>query len=152
MMGVCALNWYDEADVCVLNTARSQFVNIVSFEQLFGSAKRRIIGCLNDLAQLDRDWDGYGAGPVSELSITQCKKGLNYIHPILYSGLLIAPNEWGGVQMQYNTSNGTICCDFGDSSMSYYVKRNNGEVEWYSFKKYSKKNFFELSDVLFKLS
>ena len=95
---------------------------------------------LEELKLLCEDWDGYGAPAISHMAIKKCDSTLSYIKPELCSRIKILPNEWGGVQLQFNAKNGRICCDYGDESMSYFVERADGGLEWHSYESYDESN------------
>lgn len=111
-----------------------------SISGILDAAMDHLLKQLTVLETLHEDWDGYGSPAVSSIAIQNCRSVLNCIKPELFPRIKLSPNEWGGVQLQYKTMNGLVCCDYGDESMSYFVEQTNGKIEWFSFISYNKEN------------
>lgn len=111
-----------------------------SISVILDAAMGHLLKQLTVLETLHEDWDGYGSPAVSSIAIQNCRSVLKRIRPELFPRIKLSPNEWGGVQLQYKTMNGLVCCDYGDKSMSYFVEHTNGKIEWFSFISYNKKN------------
>lgn len=111
-----------------------------SISIILDAAKGYLLNQLTVLETLHEDWDGFGSPAVSRIAIQNCRSILNCIWPELFPRIKLLPNEWGGVQLQFRASNGQVCCDYGDESMSYFVEHADEEIQWFSFISYDKKN------------
>lgn len=154
MMDACAIMWSGAEQRAFVPRRRhqSKYVSSINFFELFSITERHLMRALEALSDLQEDWDGYGAPRVSKKAIANCKKSLKAFDSSLYAGMTVVANEWGGVQLNYKFIGGLLCCDFGDDSMSYYIKWNSGKVELHSFEKYTELNIKSLSEILYNLA
>ena len=153
-MDACAIMWSDEKqrNYISLTNKQSEFISTINLSELFFSKERHLLKSLDALLDLQEDWDGYGAPCVSKQAISRCKRNLKSFQSSLYARMSVLANEWGGVQLHYTFDGGLVCCDFGDDSMSYYIKWNNGNVELHSFQEYTESNIKSLGEILYNLA
>lgn len=154
MMDACAILWggAEHSNHVSLRKKQSEIVLTINISDLFFSKERSLMKSLDALSMLQEDWDGYGAPRVSEIAISRCKSSLKVFQSSLYARMTVAANEWGGVQLHYTFDGGMVCCDFGDDSMSYYIKRNTDKVKFHSFEKYTESNIKSLGEILYNLA
>ena len=154
MMDTCVLFWdgTEQSSHVSLRKKQSEIVLTINLSDLFFSKERSLMKSLDVLSSLQEDWDGYGAPRVSKKAIANCKRNLKTFDTSLYAGMTVFANEWGGVQLQYKFIGGLVCCDFGDDSMSYYIKWNSGKVELHSFEEYTESNIKSLGEILYNLA
>lgn len=122
-----------------------------SISSILEAAKGYLLKQLTALETLHEDWDGFESPAVSSKAIQNCRFVLNCIKPELFPRLKLLPNEWGGVQLQYKTKNGLVCCDYGDESMSYFIEHADEEIKWFSFISYNKNNINNFVESLFSV-
>ena len=153
-MDACAILWSGtgQSTHVSVREKQSQIVFNIKLSELFFPKERSLMESLDALSALQEDWDGYGAPRVSKIAIARSKTTLKAFDSSLYAGMTVAANEWGGIQLQYKFIGGLVCCDFGDDSMSYYIKWNSGEVELHSFEEYNESNIKTLGEILYNLA
>ena len=153
-MDACAIIWSgtEQSAYVPRRMHQSEYVSTINFSDLFSITERRLMKSLDALSSLQEDWDGYGAPSVSKKAIANCKRNLMSFESSLYAGMTVEANEWGGVQLHYTFIGGLVCCDFGDDSMSYYIKWNSGKVEFHSFEEYTESNIRSLGEILYNLA
>lgn len=154
MMDACAIMWSGEhqGDHISLRAKQPKIVFTINLSELSFSKERHLMKSLDALSELKEDWDGYGAPRVSKIAISRCKSNLKLFQSSLYANMAIVANEWGGVQLHFTYDGGVVCCDFGDESMSYYIKRKSGKVEFHSFEEYTESNMKSLAEILYNLA
>ena len=154
MMDACAIMWNgtEQSSYVPLKVRKSQYVSTVNFSDLFSFAERRLMKSLDALLLLQEDWDGYDAPCVSKVAIAKCKKSLKDFQASLYARMTVVANELGGVQLHYTFIGGSVCCDFGDDCMSYYIKWKSGKVDMHSFEEYTESNIKALGEILYSLA
>jgi hypothetical protein len=104
---------------------------------------------LNNLNELEDDWDGYGSPRISWVAIAHCRKVVAPLSTKVAKRVQVLPTEYGGVQIKTNLKNGgVLSCDFGDETMSYYVERPDKETEFVSFVPYSAETLQKLNAYL----
>lgn len=153
-MDACAVIWSgtEQSTDVLVREKQSEIVFNINLSELFFSRERSLMKSLDALSALHEDWDGYGAPSVSKIAIARSKTTLKAFDSSLYAGMTVEANEWGGIQLQYKFIGGLVCCDFGDDSMSYYIKWNSGKVELHSFEEYTESNIKSLGEILYNLA
>lgn len=155
MTDACRLTWDAPfiADFAPVRKTKTRVVRFIDRKSLLVEcARKRVKADLKALAELDENWDGYGAPRVSRKAISNCRRTLRVIDPFLYSRICLRQNDWGGVQLHYKSVGGFLCCDFGDDTMSYYVQRKDGDMEWFSFISYDADCLSDLGRMMLDLS
>ena len=122
---------------------------LIDYASQFEKQDGRLETALNELSNLEEDWDGYGAPAISKKAIKNCRKVTSDCQQTGKTDINVLPTEYGGVQVKWTLPDeGVLSCDFGDDTMSYYVERKDKETVYVSFAEYTPENIKELNSYL----
>lgn len=122
---------------------------LVEYASQFEKRENKLESALNELSNLQDDWDGYGAPAISRKAIDNCRKVTGCCQQKVYADIDVMPTEYGGVQVKWILpEGGMLSCDFGDETMSYYVERKGKDMVYVSFAEYTPENIQRLSSYL----
>ena len=122
---------------------------LIDYASQFEKQKGKLEIALNELSNMEEEWDGYGAPAISKKAINNCRKVTNSFQQQGKADIDVTPTEYGGVQVKWALPDGgVLSCDFGDDTMSYYVERKDHQTVYVSFAEYTPENIKELNSYL----
>lgn len=132
-------------DIVLDTTPRNSPIRV---SDLFDLSKSILLDSLLKL-RVDQDYSNFGFPEISETAYNHCNESLSYISNSVSHAIRLSINEWGGVKLKVvGMQKDVLSCDFGDTSMSFYVLRQNSAPEFYSFIEYNENNYKLLAELI----
>ena len=88
---------------------------------------------LKSIRSLKAGWDEEGAPRINRDAIAHANQFLASLNSANAVGIRLFPTHLGAVMLKLETQKGRIKCEFGDSQMSWFVKREGLATEHHSF-------------------
>ena len=118
------------------------FSNSISqYDVIMKNSLQSECALLEEFKLLEEDWDGYGASPIDLSAIENCKELLGKLPGLSILSTEIMPTHLGGILLKYAPKESVMVkCDIGSKLMSYFVREEGKETQYYSFLEWNKQN------------
>lgn len=96
---------------------------------------------LQEIAELEEDWDYEDAPAIAPGAIDHCRQLIAMLpQTVLNSDMRIYPVETGAVGVKLQTDKGMLRMEMGGELMSYFLRKNGEDTVYHSFEAWTEEN------------